>query len=137
VVYCYPHTQHVESARKLEDQRLRHLVGHTELPVTSGCHHIMCEHTRPSFPIFPKLKKGKRPGYEVSLLWCTNIVLDVLNEEGRGTEVVDREIKEALDLLVVEVHCKEMGHSCLGQHGRHQLCSDAATSTHLALLAVG
>ena len=61
----------------------------------------------------------------------------MLNEEGRGTEVVDREIKEALDLLVVEVHCKEMGHSCLGQHGRHQLCSDAATSAHLALLAVG
>ena len=61
----------------------------------------------------------------------------MLNEEGRGSEIVDGEIKESLDLLVVEVHGKKVSHSCLGQHGGHQLCCNASSSVHLALFTVG
>lgn len=32
------------------------------------------------------------------------LLLDVLNEEGRGPQVVDGEAEEALDLLLVKIH---------------------------------
>ena len=66
-----------------------------------------------------------------------NLLRDVLNKEWRSSEVVDGEVKEPLDLLVVEVHGEEVGHARLGQHGGQELGHYAAPLAHLALPAVG
>lgn len=43
----------------------------------------------------------------------THTLLNVLEEERRSTEVVNGTFKETLNLLLVEVHCDDMGQSCL------------------------
>lgn len=66
----------------------------------------------------------------------TYMFLDVLYEEGRGSEVVNGKVKESLNFLVVEVHGNEVGHPRLGHHVGNQFGSDAASLPHLAVLAV-
>lgn len=66
----------------------------------------------------------------------TYMLLYVLDEERRCSQVVNREVKEALDFFVVEVHCNEVGHPCLGHHVGNQLGGDAPSLTHLAVLTV-
>ena len=42
----------------------------------------------------------------------TNILFDVLKEKGRAAQVVYGEVKEALYLLVVQIHGNQVGHAC-------------------------
>ena len=65
------------------------------------------------------------------------MLLDILYEEGGAPQVVHREVKEALELLHVEVVGDDVGHASLAEHGGQQLGRDAASLAHLALLGVG
>jgi hypothetical protein len=38
----------------------------------------------------------------------TYTFLNVLQQEGRGPQVIDRAVKEPLDLLLVQIHCYDM-----------------------------
>lgn len=65
-----------------------------------------------------------------------HMLLDVLDEERGGSEIVHREVKESLYLLVVEIHGNEVGHPRLCHHVSDQFGCDAASLPHLAVLAV-
>lgn len=39
----------------------------------------------------------------------SHLLLNILDEEGGRSKVVDREGEEALDLFLVEVHCDDLG----------------------------
>lgn len=66
----------------------------------------------------------------------TYALLNVLKQERRGPQVVHRAIKEALDLLLVQVHCDQVRQSRLAHHLGEQFRDNAATLSHLALLRV-
>jgi hypothetical protein len=73
------------------------------------------------------------PSYtETDKKLITYTFLDVLQQEGRGPQVIDRTVKEALDFLLVQIHCYDMGKTRLAQHLGEQLAHDAATFPHFA-----
>lgn len=41
-----------------------------------------------------------------------HLLLDVLDEERRSSQVVHREVEEALDFLLMKVHCDDVSESC-------------------------
>jgi hypothetical protein len=73
---------------------------------------------------------------------CTQIInkhitytfLDVLQQEGWGPQVIHGTVKEALDFLLVQIHCYDMGETWLAQHLGQQLAHNAATFPHFACI---
>ena len=57
--------------------------------------------------------------------------LDVLDEEGRSSEVVDGDVEEALDLLLVKVHGDDVSHSRSDQHLSQEFANDGSALPHL------
>lgn len=43
---------------------------------------------------------------------CCYLFLDVLQEEGRGSQIVHRDVEEALNLFLMEVHGDQVGETC-------------------------
>ena len=57
--------------------------------------------------------------------------LDVLNEEGRSSQVVDGNVEETLDFLLVEVHGDDVGHSRSDGHLSQEFANDGSALAHL------
>jgi len=62
----------------------------------------------------------------------TYALLDVLQQERWGSQVVHRTVKETLDLLLVQIHRNDMCQTWLAHHLCQQLAHNTATFPHLA-----
>lgn len=66
----------------------------------------------------------------------THALLDVLQQEGRGAQVVNGYVEEALDFLLMQIHGDYVRQPRGAHHFGQQLGDNAATLAHLALLRV-
>ena len=61
--------------------------------------------------------------------------MEVLGEDGGAQQVVHRDIKEALDLVGMQVHGEHPVGAGTGNQVGHQLCGDGVAGLGLAVLA--
>ncbi len=51
---------------------------------------------------------------------CRHLLLYVLQQEGRGSQIVHWDVEEALDLFLMEVHGDQVSETCTNKHGQFQ-----------------
>lgn len=66
----------------------------------------------------------------------THALLNVLKQEGRGAQVVNGYVEEALDFLLMQIHGNYMRQTRGAHHFGQQLRHNAATFAHFTLLRV-
>ena len=80
----------------------------------------------------PPFRGRGSPGDDDGIAPVGDLFLDVLDEEGRSSEVVDGDVEEALDLLLMKVHGDDVSHARPNQHLSQEFADDRTALPHLS-----